>query len=203
MQFDSLFLSNHIVAILKSLLTIVAGVTVQLLLNRALNKLAEKGYVYEQLRLTIKTVTKWIITIVVLLLALSFFGVSVATLWAALSAILVLFAVGFVAVWSVLSNVFCSILLVFFAPFRIGDEIEIQEPTASTARLKGKVTGINVMYTTLIGIEEEEGELIRVPNNIFFQKFVRCWPGKQTKSLKSYVASQHQEAVESTPEPKQ
>jgi small-conductance mechanosensitive channel len=81
-------------------------------------------------------------------------------------------AVGFIAVWSVLSNLLCSILLVIFRPFQLGDEIEITEPVGGSS-LRGKVMKFNVMYTTLL--EDIDGDKVttNIPNNIFFQKAIR------------------------------
>lgn len=181
---------------IKSALAILAGYILYILVCRALKKIAAKGFLDYQLRIILGGIVKWIIIVVVILLGLGFFGVSVGTLWAALSGVLALVAVGFIAVWSVLSNILCSILLIIFPPFRIGDEIEIQEPT-SNFFVRGKVVGTNMMFTSLEATnssEEADGTILRVPNNIFFQKYVRCIPGKGTESLQKFVArSQEQE----------
>jgi len=176
---------------IKSALAVVAGVLIYSLICRALKKIAAKGFLDYQLRLILGNIVKWLIVVVVILLFLGFFGVSVGTLWAALSGILALVAVGFVAVWSVLSNVLCSVLLIVFSPFRIGDEIEVQEPTANFA-VRGKVVSMNMLYTSLEVTDRERGEadgtILRIPNNIFFQKYVRCIPGRGTESLQKFVA---------------
>ncbi|MDX5151071.1 MAG: mechanosensitive ion channel family protein [Acidiferrobacterales bacterium] len=181
---------------IKSAIAIVAGYFLYILVCRALKKIAAKGFLDYQLRIILGGIVKWIIIVVVILLCLGFFGVSVGTLWAALSGVLALVAVGFIAVWSVLSNILCSILLIIFPPFRIGDEIEIQEPT-SNFFVRGKVVGTNMMFTSLETTnpeDEADSTILRVPNNIFFQKYVRCIPGKGTESLQKFVArSQEQD----------
>ena len=181
---------------IKSVLAIAAAVLIYSLICRALKKIAAKGFLDYQLRIILASIIKWIFIAIVILLCLGFFGVSVGTLWAALSGMLALIAVGFIAVWSVLSNILCSILLIIFPPFRIGDEIEIQEPTSSFF-VRGKVVGTNMLYTSLESTnpeDEAESTILRVPNNIFFQKYVRCIPGKGTESLQKFIArSQEQE----------
>lgn len=175
---------------IKSALAVVAGYFIYILVCRALKKIAAKGFLDYQLRIVLGNIVKWILIIVVILLCLGFFGVSVGTLWAALSGVLALIAVGFIAVWSVLSNILCSILLIVFPPFRIGDEIEIQEPTSNFS-VRGKVVGTNMLFTSLEATNHEDevdGTILRVPNNIFFQKYVRCIPGKGTESLQKFVA---------------
>ena len=181
---------------IKSALAVFAGYFIYILVCRALKKIAAKGFLDYQLRIILGGIVKWILIVVVILLCLGFFGVSVGTLWAALSGMLALIAVGFIAVWSVLSNILCSILLIVFPPFRIGDEIEIQEPT-SNFFVRGKVVGTNMLFTSLEATnpeDEADSTILRVPNNIFFQKYVRCIPGKGTESLQKFVArSQEQD----------
>ena len=180
---------------IKSALAVAAGLIIYSLICRALKKIAAKGFLDYQLRIMLGRIVKWIVTVVVILLCLGFFGVSVGTLWAALSGVLALIAVGFIAVWSVLSNILCSILLIIFPPFRIGDEIEIQEPT-SDFFVRGKVVGTNMLFTSLEATnheEEPDGTILRVPNNIFFQKYVRCIPGKGTESLQKFVARKQEQ----------
>ncbi|MCB1734772.1 MAG: mechanosensitive ion channel [Gammaproteobacteria bacterium] len=173
---------------------LLVGLILHRLVRAALLRASAAGVLDDQLRHVINLAVKVLLGIAVLLLTLGAFGISIQAFWAALSAILVLVAVGFVAVWSVLSNVLCSVLLITLAPFRIGDEIEIQDP-ASPVTLRGRVSGINIMFTTLRWqAPDEEGEVItRVPNSILFQKYIHRRPGQHTKSLKTYVAAKHQD----------
>lgn len=186
---------------LESLAVLVVAAILYTLIIRTLGRLANQGLIAHQLQVTLHRITRWLLILIVLLLILGTFGVSVTSFWAALSGVLVLVAVGFVAVWSVLSNVLCSILLVIFSPFRIGDEIEIQD-TSSTLTLRGKVVAINMFFTTLESDEHvadgeaQEKVIVQVPNNLFFQKFVRCWPGEKTSSLKRYLADEHRRSQE-------
>jgi small-conductance mechanosensitive channel len=98
-------------------------------------------------------------------------------------------AIGFVAVWSVLSNILCTLMLLIFRPFRVGDEVEIVDP-AMTAGLSGVVRNINLMFTTLR--TSNDGEVIdtQIPNNLFFQKLVRKKIGENTFSLEKQIFEQ-------------
>lgn len=179
---------------MNSLLVCMIAFLIYQVISRLFRRFGHKGYVDFRMRMAISVFLKWLFIAIALLLSLEYYGVSVGTLWAALSGVLALIALGFVAVWSVLSNILCSILLIFFPPFRIGDEIEIQEPTAYVT-IRGKVIGINMFYTTLDAGKDEDDDdnvTIKVPNNIFFLKFIRRIPGKRTESLQKYVA-RHQE----------
>jgi len=174
--------------LLESLAVILLAWFLHHLICRALAKLSSRGLIHQDLRRILGKMSKWLISIIALLVVLGLFGISVASFWAALSGVLVLLAIGFVAVWSLLSNLLCSVLLIVFAPFRIDDEIEIQDP-ASPVKARGRVLDINLMFTTLRVTDENEDEsLLRVPNSIFFQKYIRIWQGRNSQSIRSYLA---------------
>lgn len=188
------FSQGEVLVLIKAGSILLIAFLIYKVFTRLFNRFAEKGFIHEQLRLSLSFIMRWLIIIFTILSLMGLFGVSVGRLWAAFSAILVMFAIGFVAVWSVLSNMFCSVLLVIFAPFRNGDEIELQD-SAADIRVSGRVSGINLMHTTLINSHDGEEEIIRVPNNFFFHKYIRRLPGKRTKSLKTYMAEQHEHAL--------
>jgi small-conductance mechanosensitive channel len=173
--------------LLQSLAAILITWLVFSLISRGLGKLHTRGLLPTDLRRILQSVIKWLFLIALLLVILGLFGISVASFWAALSGVLVLMAVGFVAVWSLLSNLLCSVLLIIFAPFRIDDVIEIQDP-GSPVKVRGRVQDINLMFTTLrVTDESEEESLLRVPNNIFFQKYVYTWQGQHSQTIRSYM----------------
>lgn len=113
-------------------------------------------------------------------------GFSIISVWTVVSAMAAMLAVGFVAFWSVLSNILCTLMLLIFQPFRIGDEVEVIDPSTITG-LGGVVKNINLMFTTLRSENESEVVDIQVPNNIFFQKFLRKKVGKNTISLEKQI----------------
>ncbi|MEQ8938344.1 MAG: mechanosensitive ion channel, partial [Gammaproteobacteria bacterium] len=129
-------------------------------------------------------IIKWFIVVLVVLLVLYQLGISLTVILTSVSGILMLVAIGFVAVWSVLSNVSCSFLLLVFPPFKFGDTIEIKEAEKEFG-MKGKVIGLNLFYTTLAASDSINGDtLIRVPNNLFFQRVIICHSGEKTEDLK-------------------
>tara|TARA_R100001163_G_C5021556_1_gene164237 strand:- start:421 stop:1002 length:582 start_codon:yes stop_codon:yes gene_type:complete len=188
MEFVSEYLTQSL-PVVYTLITVGAALILRTIVKRALDRFSREGFYDPALGIVFHGLSRWLIIIAVVLLSLGYFGLSVASLWASLTGVIALIALGFVAVWSVLSNFLCSILLIVFSPFRIGDEIEVQEP-ANEFFVKGKVVSMNMMFTTLStgGSDDEQESLIRIPNNIFFQKYTRCTPGKKTESLKGYIA---------------
>ena len=88
--------------------------------------------------------------------------------FALMGGMLALVAIGFFAVWSTLSNVLCALFLLTVRPFHVGDELElVPDP------LRGRVVDLNLFFTTL---QADDGRLVQVPNNLFFQRVVvrRC-----------------------------
>ncbi len=188
------FMQVYAAPLVKSVLAILVGLILYQLIRHGLKKIAANGFLDLKLRILLGSIAKWLIVAIVLLLCLGFFGLSVNTLWATLTGVLALIALGFVAVWSVLSNILCSILMIIFPPFRIGDRIEIQEPSGDFS-VKGKVVGTNMLFTTLEESNDPDNTfdaLLHVPNNIFFLKYVRVIPGTTTESLQKYTA-RHQD----------
>ena len=120
-----------------------------------------------------RRLTSTVITLVAVLLILKILGVSPHVLWGAVTGFLAVAAIAFFAAWSVLSNIFCAVLVLATRPFRLGDYIEVLE-TGDKPGLRGKVTAINFIFTTLTESEPAESPwVLQVPNTLFFQRVVR------------------------------
>lgn len=116
-----------------------------------------------------------------LLLALERLGVSGTVLWTAFTGFAAVGAVAFFAAWSVLSNIFCTVLIFGTRVFRLQDHVEILE-NGEKPGLKGRVVDINLIYTTLqeVGADAgDEASVLQVPNSLFFQRTVRRWRGHE------------------------
>lgn len=103
------------------------------------------------------------------LLLLSFWGVSVTGLWTVLVSVAAVIGVGFLAVWTMVSNITASVFLTIWRPFVMGSQVEIVPEN-----LKGRVVDRNMMFTVL---REAEGGALYIPNNLFFQKMFRVTDG--------------------------
>ena len=173
------------VIILELIITVLAGFLLYKLINRMVVRLREKDILTTQTSFVFQMLLKWAVFILAVLVILQILGIDTSHVLAALSAVLVLVAVGFVAVWSVISNILCSFLLLLMPPFRFGDEIEIRDPGSETG-IKGRVSGLNLFFTKLrqAGDTTDDDMLIRVPNSMFFQRVIICHAGKDTKELK-------------------
>lgn len=145
----------------SSLAVAVGAALAYLLVVRGLTTLQRRGYLPEPLVATFRRIGFWAILAATGLILLQVFGIlqSVIT---AVTGVFALLAIGFVAVWSVLSNTLCSLILMITRPFRVGDTLSFPPDD-----LRGKVVNFNLIFTTL---ETEDGCLLQVPNNLFFQR---------------------------------
>ena len=113
-----------------------------------------------------KGVVRWLVIGVSVAIALLMLGIDLRGLWSTLVPLLSLVAIGFVAMWSLLSHMLASILIVIFRPFHVGDRIEI----VCDDLVLGEVTDLNPVYTTL---RAEDGGTFQIPNNLFFQRVLK------------------------------
>ena len=128
-----------------------------------------------EILLPLRGLLRWLIVGSAAMLVLERLGVSAEVLWAALTGFAAVAAVAFFAIWSVLSNMFCALLIFSMGPFRIGDTVELLDG-GDKPGIKGRVIGVNLFYTTLEDHgADASGGLLQVPNSLFFQKTVRRW----------------------------
>ena len=130
-----------------------------------------------ELLMPLRGVFRWIIIAAAILAILERLGMSATVLWTAFTSFATVGAVAFFAAWSVLSNLFCALLIVTVSPFRLGDYIEVLD-TAEKPGAKGRVIDINMLYTTLQE-SETEGTRIQIPNTLVFQRVLKRWSGPQ------------------------
>ena len=158
------------------LLILLAGYVAQRLVGRFLARLGERYPLPPELLMPLRGGLRWFIMGSAFVIVLGRLGVSATVPWTALSGFVAVAAVAFFAMWSVLSNLLCAVLIYTIGPFRIGDVVELVD-TLDKPGVKGRVVEINLMFTTLIEPPEIGGALVQVPNSQFFQKSVRRWRG--------------------------
>ncbi|HWA87373.1 MAG TPA: mechanosensitive ion channel domain-containing protein [Opitutus sp.] len=122
------------------------------------------------------------------LLALGVWGFPVNGVIAVMGTLFGLVAIGFVAVWSVLSNFLCTFVLIMFRPFLVGDEVEVLPEG-----VKGHVVDLTMLFTTL---QVGRGETVMVPNNIFFQRIFKRRRGTNTVDLHAQLERNQPHEVE-------
>jgi small-conductance mechanosensitive channel len=167
-----------VIAVLATIGVLIGAFLLSRLLRRRLQ--ASVRQLADRLRLPYETVLTAIrlllgaLWIIAALLALEILGVSVGGLWTLLASAAAVVGVGFLATWTMISNVTASFFLAFWRPFHLGDKIEMLPEN-----LSGRVIDRNLMFVV---VREDGGAVIHIPNNLFFQKMFKI-SGSSTKSL--------------------
>ena len=81
-----------------------------------------------------------------------------------MSSVLAIVGIGFVAQWSILSNLTASVILFFSHPLRLGDRIRVLDKDFDWT---GKVEDISGFY---LFMRTDDGRRITIPTNLVIQK---------------------------------
>lgn len=157
-------------------LTIFAGLLVLTIAIRSIDTFGARLQLSKLVLSPIRLILKWAGFLIILAACLHPFGVNIGTY---IASVLGLVAIGFVAVWSVLSNVSCTFILILLKPFRVNDVIDLVGED-----VRGRVVDLNLVFTTL---KTEEGDEVKIPNNLFFQKILRKKDGQGSISLAEQI----------------
>ena len=160
---------------LSILLILVVAWLLRLLTRRLLARVGRHYTLPAQIEMAIRRLSNFVIGAVALVAILHALDVQASVLWTAFTGFAAVGAVAFFAAWSVLSNIFCTLLIFTTRPFRLHDYIEVLE-NGEKPGLKGRVIDVNLIYTTLQETGNgHEGTVLQLPNNLFFQRTVRRW----------------------------
>ena len=172
---------------LQIVLILIMAWALQRLLRRFIVRIGERYRLPMELLMPLRGLLSWLIMGSAVLMVLERLGVSATVLWTALTGFAAVAAVAFFAAWSVLSNLFCALLIFTAGPFRVGDQLEVLD-SADKPGVKGRVMDINLLYTTLEDLgEQKPGALVQIPNSMFFQKVVRRWRGTEITTLRREI----------------
>jgi len=158
-----------------ALAVVVGAFLLGFAVRRGLKLLAAKTSLTEDDVAPFGKIASWIIVVATVVLLLGVFGFDLGGLWTMLATVGAMVAVGFIAVWSVLSNLLCTLVILVTRPFSVGDEIEFVGES-----VKGRVTDLSFVFTTL---RAEDGCTLQVPNNMFFTKVLKRRRGVASTSL--------------------
>lgn len=159
---------------LQIVLIVLGAWVLSVLLRRLVHRLGGRYSLPPELVIGARRGLGFVIYAGTIVLILDRFGVSGTVLWTAFTGFAAVAAVAFFAAWSVLSNVFCTLLIFTTRPFRLHDHVELLE-NGEKPGLKGRVVDINLIYTTLQEGGGGDAPVLQVPNSLFFQRVVRRW----------------------------
>lgn len=149
---------------MATVIVVLFAILLYLLASRLLAKLGQRSHLEESLVATLRIIVRWLFVILTAAAVMQVWEV-LDQFWAAATAMVTLVAIGFVAVWSVLSNVLCSIILLAARPFRIGQRIALPPDD-----FEGRVIEITLLHTVL---KTDNNDILKIPNNLFFQRIMR------------------------------
>src|SRR6056297_2849041 len=161
-----------VIKVVGTFVILIAGLLLQKLLQKTIDRYVRKYRLAHRRNLAMhktKTVFVYICMVIGIVLL---WGVALENVWVSIVGLLGLIAIGFVAVWSILSNVVAGILLFFNQTLRIEEQIELLPDG-----IGGKVLDINSFFVILV---DEEGNKFHVPNNFFFQRYVKHIEKRET-----------------------
>ena len=105
-----------------------------------------------------------IIYFLALTVLLIIWGVNLKDFVVFISSILAVLGVGFVAQWSILSNLTASVILFFSHPLRLGDRIRVLDKDFDWT---GEIEDISAFY---LFMKTDDGRRITIPTNLVIQK---------------------------------
>jgi small-conductance mechanosensitive channel len=166
------------IAVLATIGLVIGAFVLSYLLKRplrdSLRQLASRLRLPYESVLTATRLLIGALWIVVAMLVLEIWGISVGGLWTLLVSVATIVGVGFLATWTMISNITASFFIAFWRPFHLGDTIEMLPEN-----LSGRVIDRNLMFVV---VRENGGAVIQIPNNLFFQKMFRV-SGSSNKTL--------------------
>ena len=83
-----------------------------------------------------------------------------------MSSVFALIGVGFIAQWSILSNITSGIIMFFTFPYKIGDYIIIHDKEFPKEGIISDIKSFHLILTT------QENEIVTYPNTLMLQKGV-------------------------------
>ena len=184
------------------LLILFVAWLLQRVLRRIVRRASAHYQVPDELVVPMNGLIRWLIIASAALLVLERMGVSATVLWTAFTGFATVGAVAFFAAWSVLSNLFCALLIFTVRPFKIGDHIEVLD-TAEKPGAKGRVVDINLLYTTLEdhGAAADQVAWLQIPNALVFQRVVRRFQGVPPPPALPATAAEAAESAPAAPPP--
>lgn len=148
------------------------GISVRKIGNKKGIKTYRVKYVTKILNLI---VSAFFVTILVV-----FSGIEFSQISFFLSSIFAVIGVALFAQWSILSNITASLIIFFFFPYRVGDQVKIVD---NDDDISGTIEEISMFHVII----RRDMDLVTYPNSLILQKAViKCSVGEPVKTLENY-----------------
>lgn len=162
--------------IVPAIIVVVVAVILDQILESKISSYGERKKLPQSHTHAIKLITRWIIVIAGILIVAGIFGISIGRLWLVISTVAAMIIIGFIAVWSILSNILAALVLMIWRPFQIGDKISIPPEN-----IRGRVKETNLFFTKIV---TEEGSVINITNSNLIGKIIEVYPADSQSETK-------------------
>lgn len=157
---------------------ILAFVVLSNAIENWIERLGRKRHVTNERIFYIQKIIKLIGFIGLLLAAGLIFGFNYSEFSFIVSSVFAVVGIALFAQWSILSNVTASLIIFFFFPYRVGDNVRI---TDEKETLEGDIIEITLFHLI---IKREDGDILTYPNSLVFQKAIIIRPKNKTVAIK-------------------
>lgn len=144
-------------------IAVAVALLINLIISTLIKKAAKRKHIPISQTQMARLMVRWGIIIILVIVVASIFGVGIGKLWTTLAGVAAMVLIGFFAMWSVLSNVFATFVILIARPFKIGDTITIMPEN-----ITGDAHDIGLLYCKL---RTHEGENIIIPTITFLTKY--------------------------------
>ncbi|MEJ2059708.1 MAG: mechanosensitive ion channel family protein [Gammaproteobacteria bacterium] len=177
-------LPDFIRASIPTIILLVGGslgiAVIQRLVRQSLARLQRRIPLSLDTVLVLQRLSAGVLWTVLLLFLLHLWGINVSGLWAMLVSVLAVIGVGLLAVWTMISNITASLFIWIWRPYELGQQIEILPEG-----FKGRAVDRNMMFTE---VREDDGNILAIPNNLFFQRIIRRSPDGSQEPIEQWEA---------------
>ncbi|MCF8407638.1 MAG: mechanosensitive ion channel family protein [Crocinitomicaceae bacterium] len=153
--------------IFETALVLIFLILVKVIARNSINRILSKfDFGVERKRISHKIVNLFISLFGLIFLA-GIWNIDRSQLMVFITSTITLVGVGFIAQWSILSNVTSSLILFFNHPMKLGQEISILDKEYD---IHGTLIDISFFF---MYIKTQEGEIITIPNSVVLSKVIK------------------------------
>ncbi|TAI49219.1 mechanosensitive ion channel domain-containing protein [Flagellimonas allohymeniacidonis] len=170
--------------LLLTVILIVFIVVLNMLNKRAIRRFGRTSAIDMNSRKIIFYLSNLLFYGLALIIITLIWGVDLKEFSVFISSVLAILGIGFVAQWSILSNLTASVILFFSHPLRLGDRIHVMDKDYDWTGVVEDISGFYLFMRT------DEGKRISIPTNLVIQKGIEILAHKnQTEEMPNQVES--------------
>lgn len=175
MEYNLDALRDFLPVLIPVAIALVVALAVVAVIRRIQGRIVARRPQQEKEICLVTAIIRNLLLVIIFLTLLEAVNVPLGNLWTAVSTVIALVAIGFFAVWSVLSHMTAAVVLFFQRPFRPGDNLQLADDN-----YEGQVIRTGLFYTL---VRDAEGGHSQIPNNILFQRRFRVTKPSVSDSL--------------------